>query len=283
MRDESLRRFTTSLVEPPPARDRPAARAYLVAALVTAAALTLTAVATPLWARSTLVLPLAAALLSAWYGGRGPGLASTGLSLATLAVLWFGITSSADPAEDVFRLALFGVLAGGAALLAGASYAAQGLMREQWDMCRVTLTSIGDAVIVADRAGHITFMNSVAEGLTGWPRGEAFGRPLAEVFAIVDESTRAPIENPASRAVRDGSVAGASLALLVARDGSERPIDDSAAPVRDRAGRTVGVVLVFRDVTARKRAERERDELLGRERSARLDAEMANRAKDEFL
>src|SRR5262245_62075190 len=119
---------------------------------------------------------------------------------------------------------------------------------------RLALSSIGDAVIATDAEGHVTFMNGVAEVLTGWQHRDAVGRPLLDVFHIVNEHTRAPAENPALRALREGAVVGlANHTVLIARDGTERPIDDSAAPMREGQG-AVGAVLVFRDVTERKRA-----------------------------
>jgi len=147
-----------------------------------------------------------------------------------------------------------------------------------------TLRSIGDGVLATDPAGTVQFMNAVTERLTGWTAAEAAGRPLGEVFRIVNEQTRAPVENPVARALREGVVVGlANHTLLLSRTGAETPIDDSAAPIRSVDGTTLGVVLVFRDVTERKQVERERDRLLGRERQSRYTAESANRAKDGFL
>lgn len=130
------------------------------------------------------------------------------------------------------------------------------LARER-EQLRITLASIGDAVISTDAKGNITYLNAVAESLVGWSQLEAQGRPLSEVFHIVNERTRQIVENPALRALNEGVVIVglANHTILVARDGTERPIDDSAAPMRDETGVTVGVVLVFRDVTERKHAE----------------------------
>ena len=124
-----------------------------------------------------------------------------------------------------------------------------------------TLHSIGDAVIATDSAGHIQFMNPVAEGLTGWNVSSAAGRSLPEVFRIVNESTRRLVENPADIVLRDGVVVGlANHTILLSRNGSEIPIDDSGAPIRDEFGSTTGVVLVFRDVTQRRRIQQELEE-----------------------
>jgi PAS domain S-box-containing protein len=148
--------------------------------------------------------------------------------------------------------------------------AAAALIHEQREWFRTTLGSIGDAVIATDARGQITFANPIAESLTGWKQAEALGRSLPQVFRIVNEQSRATVENPATRALRDGTIVGlANHTVLLSRDGGEVPIDDSAAPIRDEAGAVVGVVLVFRDVTERRRAER-----------ALLEAD---RRKDEFL
>ncbi len=128
-------------------------------------------------------------------------------------------------------------------------------IRTERERLRITLASIGDAVISTDADGHVNFMNGVAETLTGWTEAEARGQPLQDIFRIVNEHTRRAVENPAVRALQKGVVVGlANHTVLIARDGTERPIDDSAAPIRDSSGATVGAVLVFRDVTERKRA-----------------------------
>jgi PAS domain S-box-containing protein len=134
---------------------------------------------------------------------------------------------------------------------------AAALLHEQRERLRVTLASIGDAVISTDTAGRVTFLSPVAESLTGWSQQQARGQPLEAVFPILQEQTRQPVENPVARVLREGVIVGlGNHTVLVARDGSEWPIDDSAAPIRGAGGETVGVVLVFRDISERKRAER---------------------------
>jgi len=121
---------------------------------------------------------------------------------------------------------------------------------------RTTLSSIGDAVIATDTAGRVTFLNPVAEVLTGWSADGAAGEALRSVFHIVNETTRNEVENPADRALRNGAIVGlANHTVLIGRDGREHPIDDSAAPIRDAAGGVAGAVLVFRDITERQRTE----------------------------
>jgi PAS domain S-box-containing protein len=121
---------------------------------------------------------------------------------------------------------------------------------------RVTLSSIGDAVVTTDARGRVTFLNPVAQSLTGWTQEGAAGVSLESVFKIVNEETRRTVENPAIRALREGVVLGlANHTLLIAKDGTEIPIDDSAAPIRNASGEVAGVVLVFRDVSERRRAE----------------------------
>jgi PAS domain S-box-containing protein len=129
--------------------------------------------------------------------------------------------------------------------------------REQSDWSRIALASIGDAVIVTDAAGLVTFLNPIAQSLTGWSQEEAAGKPLPAVFRIVNEHTHQVVEDPAAKVLdRDGIVGMASNTVLIARNGSERPIDDSGAPIRDADGKIVGIVLIFRDVTETRRVAR---------------------------
>ena len=119
------------------------------------------------------------------------------------------------------------------------------------------LAHIGDALIATDMAGRVTLLNPVAEELTGWATDEATGLPLEQVFQIINEESRQPVEHPVAKVLREGHVVGlANHTLLIHRDGSERSIDDSAAPIRDSDGEISGVVLIFRDITERRRAER---------------------------
>ena len=119
-----------------------------------------------------------------------------------------------------------------------------------------TLNSIGEAVIAADTGGKVRHMNPVAEQLTGWSEAEALGRSLLEVFRIVNEETRAEVANPVDRVLREGMLVGlANHTLLIARDGTERPVAGSAAPIRNEKGATIGAVLVFRDQTEERAAE----------------------------
>jgi len=132
----------------------------------------------------------------------------------------------------------------------------EALVRSESEL-RATLYGIGDAVISTDPARRVVMMNPVAEHLTGWGESEARGRPLEEVFRILNEETRREVKNPVARVLREGIVIGlANHTLLIARDGTEHAIMDSGAPIRDRDGKVVGVVLVFRDQTEQRRAQR---------------------------
>jgi PAS domain S-box-containing protein len=129
-------------------------------------------------------------------------------------------------------------------------------LREQQAWLRVTLTSIGDAVISTDAGGNINFMNPVAEALTGWQTDEALGRPVTQVFSIVDELTGQALAGPVARVLDEGiSVSLKTSAALTTKQGSRLPVASNAAPILDDAGNVIGTVLVFRDITERKEAE----------------------------
>jgi PAS domain S-box-containing protein len=158
---------------------------------------------------------------------------------------------------------------------------AQSRAAERHEVFRVTLRSIGDAVITTDIAGRVTYFNQVAESLTGWSHREALGQPLDRVFQIINEVTRKPVENPAMRALRDGIVVGlANHTVLIKKDGSECPIDDSAAPIRDEQRHVSGCVLIFRDVTAQRVIEQQKtNQLL----TARLLAAIVESSNDAII
>ena len=135
--------------------------------------------------------------------------------------------------------------------------AAESEARDSEEQLRTTLRSIGDGVLATDAEGRVTFLNPIAERLTGWSTADALGRPVEEAFRIVNEESRSPVESPVRRVIREGVVAGlANHTILIARDGKDTPIADSAAPVRDARGNVSGVVLVFRDITEQREAER---------------------------
>jgi len=136
---------------------------------------------------------------------------------------------------------------------------ANAALRYEREMLHITLASIGDGVIATDIVGRVKFLNPVAESLTGWKQDEAGDVSLGTVFNIINEQSRQPINNPFSRTLREGTVVGlVNHTVLIAKDASERPIESSAAPIRDQDGRIAGVVVVVRDITGRRREENER-------------------------
>jgi PAS domain S-box-containing protein len=214
-----------------------------------------------------LVILFAAISVAVWMGGYRPALLVTVLGYMVCAYYFIqprGEIALREPGQYVGLLlylatALIIIYFGEAVnrahqdIRAGAE-AAHG----QAELMRTTLASIGDGVITTDPEGRITLMNSVAEALTGWTNGQVAGKPLVEVFHIVNEETRLEVENPALRALREGVIVGlANHTVLIAKDGTERQIDDSAAPILSAGGELVGCVLVFRDISERYRAEAE--------------------------
>jgi len=139
---------------------------------------------------------------------------------------------------------------------------AEEAIREREEWLDVTLHSIGDGVISTDEVGHVTLINKVAQDLTGWKADEAIGQPLSQVFHIINEDTRQQVANPIDHVLREGIVVGLNEhTALISKDGTERPIADSGAPIRDLQGHIHGVVLVFRDKTQERRMEVERARL----------------------
>jgi PAS domain S-box-containing protein len=160
--------------------------------------------------------------------------------------------------QNLVGTATYFLVAGFIVVAAHAMRTARRRAAAREELLRVTLASIGDAVITTEPDGRVVFLNDVAQALTGWSRADAAGQPLATVFNVVNERTRELVENPARRALAEGVIVGlANHTVLIARDGAERPIDDSVAPIRDESGQIVGCVLIFRDITERRIAERE--------------------------
>ena len=235
--------------------------AYGVAVLATAISLLMRAyLLNPVMGNSALYITFCpAVMVAAYFGGLRPGLLATVLSAT--AVNYFFIEPRYSvwiySANDALALTFF-VLVG--TFISGLS---ESLHRSQRRIVAnerryaVTLSSIGDAVIATDKQARVTFLNPVAETLTGWPKGDAAGRPLAEVFRIINEQTRQPVEDPGAKVLRLGAVVGlANHTVLLARNGREAPIDDSGAPIIDDRGDVTGVVLVFRDMTQRCESEK---------------------------
>jgi PAS domain S-box-containing protein len=222
-------------------------------------------------------------VLCAWFGGLWPGLLSA--ALGGLVALYFFIPpdhsfAAHEPAARA-QLIVFLVATTLISLLADRLHRAtrraqEGEARERAgrERMRVTLTSVGDAVIVTDDRGHVTLMNAAAESLTGWGEADAIGRPLDDVFTILNAQSRRPADNPVARVLREGRITGlANNTVLVSTDGGDVPIEDSAAPIKDATGALLGAVLVFRDVSQRRQVERERAMLLDQERAMRAQSE----------
>jgi PAS domain S-box-containing protein len=204
---------------------------------------------------------------AAWYGGLGPALLSLGLSALASHFFFVEPTDGLRLIDRVAFLA-FPLAAGFIVAAIELMHRARYTLASERRLLATTLASIGDGVITTDSDGRVTFLNPVAGRLTGWTLESAAGRPLAEVFRVLDETSREPVENPALRAMREGKILGpANHSVLVAKGGQEVPIDDSAAPIRDAQDGIIGAVLVFRDVGPRRRAEQNVQHALERTRS----------------
>src|SRR5215831_2845105 len=245
-------------------RTRSRLSSYGIAIAMAALAILLQRALMPLWGdRLPFLTFFVAILFSARLGGLSAGLLTTLLCGFSVAYLWLPPFDSSPALGNLLGLGMF--LAAGWIIshftdaLHSARTRAEVSARavtEAKERFEVTLASIGDAVIVTDTAGQVTFLNGAAESLTGSNRIEALGRPLAEIFSIVNEQTRQQAEDPVHKVLQRGITVGlANHTLLIRKDGLERLIDDSAAPIHDQQGKISGVVLVFRDVTERRQAE----------------------------
>lgn len=205
-----------------------------------------------------LVVPVVLALLiPAWYGGRGPGL--------LVGILFEAITIFSKPipppnvsigqfiVEHVSVLLFYALLV----TLVSSRRDTENRLRAKRELLQVTLSSIGDAVIATNLDGKINFMNPTAEALTGWTIDGARNRPLADIFKIINETTRQTVEDPVTKVIKEGRIVGlANHTVLIAKNGMEIPINNSAAPIKADNGEVIGVVLVFQDVTERKQAQK---------------------------
>jgi PAS domain S-box-containing protein len=205
-------------------------------------------------------IPIVFAVVAvAWYAGRGPGLL-LGVLLEATTIIYVPIPPESSILKGIFgyfsTLALYAFLV----LVISGLREIQQRLAEQRDMLHVTLSSIGEAVIATDTIGRVTFMNPVAQKMTGWRAGEAHLLPLEKIVRIISEDTRKEVTSPVAQVLETGKLVGMqNHSLLIARDGGEIPIADTAAPITDN-GELKGVVMVFADVTEQKRAERSRRE-----------------------
>lgn len=235
------------------ATTRPNWQRYGMAILLPVAAAIFTAQIISIQRAPLFVLFTLAVVLSSVFGGMKPGFLTVGLSFA---INWVSVTPAASlevgSVDDVIRLITFLIVGSLIALFVGTAGELEQKILLERNRLHVTLHSIGDAVIVTDLNGRVTTMNRVAEEATGWSFAEASGQTLESVFNIINDGTRRSVENPVKKVLEMGRVVGlANHTILIRKDGSEIPIDDSAAPILTPEG-IVGVVLVFRDITEAK-------------------------------
>jgi two-component system cell cycle sensor histidine kinase/response regulator CckA len=221
------------------------------AVALTAAALLLSLLLRPYLESDIFILFVIAVWLSAWYYGRAGGIAA--IAASTAAAFYFFLRTDAAPLAPLWSIATrLGAFLAIAVLITWLTSA----WRESRQLLQATLSSIGDAVLATDREGCVTFLNPVAETLTGWSRQDARGKHASEILKLVDERTHEPVENPLARALRERTtVALLERTALVSRNGAESPIELSASPVRDESAGVRGAILVFRDIGKRRQLE----------------------------
>ena len=234
---------------------------YLFAAAAVAVAAVVRWLLGPLLANNLPYLTFYIAVaVTAWYGGWRPALLAMVLGFAA-ALAFFAPTNAYPSLREIFTAqwddwVRFFILNTAFAVFGEAKKDALNRAELRRETLQVTLLSIGDGVVVTDTEGRVTSLNPIAETLTGWKQRDAVELPLEDVFHIVNEETRKSVENPVARVLEHGRIVElANHTLLIARDGTERPIDDSAAPIRAADGSLLGVVLIFRDVTEMRIAE----------------------------
>ncbi|MBC7894402.1 MAG: PAS domain S-box protein, partial [Cytophagaceae bacterium] len=217
-----------------------------------------------------------------WIGGARPAVVAA--IIGFVACDWFFVEPRGQFVIDASKAVAMAAYAFTCAVIIGIGHAMRGAQRradEGRQLLQLTLRSIGDGVITTDAQGCVTSMNAVAEELTGWAQTAAKGQPLETIFNIVHEETRARAANPATRAISEGIIVGlANHTILIARDGTERHIDDSAAPIRDAQDCISGCVLIFRDVSKHRRMEQAK---AGRLEAARLLAAIVESSDDAII
>ncbi|MPZ42664.1 MAG: PAS domain-containing protein [Betaproteobacteria bacterium] len=272
--------WTVAVTQPSEAIDGPIRHAFWMLAavglVVLAAAMTIA-----LSLGRTLIRSLAAVTVATEALARGHSVSSQPSALVEMEQLWGGLREAQailerrlherDQADRDRQRAL------------EAERIARETSEKDQGRLAVTLSSIADAVLATDSSGGVTILNEVAQALTGWNESGALGKSIDEVFRLVDEHTREPLESPVARVYREGSAHGGAHPMLIAREGCELPIEYSAAPIHSADGRLLGTVLVFRDATRARETERMREALLAREQQARQDAEQMSQSKDEFV
>jgi PAS domain S-box-containing protein len=260
---------------------RSASRRYGIAVLCAPCGLLIRfALASTLGAKVPYITFFLVTAVSATYGGFGPGMLTTllGAILAGLYVIPpYNSLAFTEP-SDYVGLALYVAVAGFISYQAGQLINATLQAKAVRDLFQQTLASIGDAVMSTDEEKRVRLLNPVAEGLTGWTQAEAQGKPIGEVFRIVREGSDTPAEIPIDKVLKTGRIVGlANHTELLTKDGRRIPIDDSAAPIKDKKGAIAGAVLVFRDITARRAGE------IALETAERRTREILESMKDAFV
>ncbi|MEK6289213.1 MAG: PAS domain S-box protein [Acidobacteriota bacterium] len=217
-----------------------------------------------------------AAIVVAAYGGLGPGLLSVGLGALLGDYLFIPPRNSLEVADasGILQLSSYCVLSASVCLFIKviqdarkrAEQNAQALVESRERLATI-LSSISDAVIATDVEGRVTFMNGVAQSLIGWNQQDASGKPIEDLFTIIDETTGEAAENPVAAVLREAATRPLNHALLLAKDGRSTPVEEKSSLVKNNAGTASGVVLVLRDITQRRLAEQELREKEGRFRT----------------